>query len=103
MSSKGNRDEELDTDLCEVEVSFEDDNIGQGDAKLLLDPALVLGDRPAQHVWSCSKLIDDGGRASPHTAILLGWCDIGKLFLVNFLPEDAASWKRASDGAGQGL
>jgi hypothetical protein len=69
MSCEGNRDEELDTDLCKVEVCFEDYSIRQGDSELLLDPALVLGYRPAQQVLSHSELIDDGGRASPHASL----------------------------------
>ena len=80
MSIKGYRNEELDTDLCKVEVCFEDDYIGQGDAELLLNPALVLGYRPAQHVWSGRKLINDSGRASTHTTILVGWKKTGKLW-----------------------
>jgi hypothetical protein len=79
MSCEGNRDEELDTDLCKVEVCFEDYSIRQGDAELLFDPALVLGYCSAQHVWSGRKLINDSGRASPHTTTLVGWQRIGKL------------------------
>ena len=70
MSIGGYRNEELDTDLCKVEVCFQDHSIGQGDAELLFDPALMLGYRPAQHVWSRGEFIYDGGRASPIPPLL---------------------------------
>lgn len=64
MSGRRDCEEELDTDLGDVEIGFKNDYVGQGDAELLLDPALVLGYRPAQQVWPDGKLINNAERSS---------------------------------------
>jgi hypothetical protein len=69
MSGGRDREEQLDSDLREIEIRFEDDDVAEGDSEPLLDPGLVLGYSPAQQVRSHSKLINDAGHTSPHTTL----------------------------------
>jgi hypothetical protein len=64
-----NRENQLDSDLGDVEIGFEDDSLGQGDSELLLNPAPVLGYSPAQQVRPDGKLIYDAGRGYPHITL----------------------------------
>jgi hypothetical protein len=81
---QSHREEQLDSDLSDVEIGFEDDYIREGDPELLLNPRLVLGNRPTDQVRSHSELISNNAcHGSSLDYTLLSRINIGKLSFGN--------------------